>query len=100
MSNDTAIRTRIDRILPAGQDLMIQLGKASWENSTTGTAEAASRTAAIGKELRGYFSSPEVFAEIRRFREAGGAADPVLNRQLELLYRSYLSNQILSLIHI
>lgn len=94
MSNDTAIRTRIDRILPAGQDLMIQLGKASWENSTTGTAEAASRTAAIGKELRGYFSSPEVFAEIRRFREAGGAADPVLNRQLELLYRSYLSNQI------
>lgn len=50
----------------------------------SGLPEAAQRVAALTRELRSYHADPEVFAALRRFKQAGGAADPVVNRQLAL----------------
>ncbi|MFZ5826989.1 MAG: M2 family metallopeptidase [Bacillota bacterium] len=94
MSRDGAIQQVIDRILPRAQELMIQMSYASWEQNTAGTAEAAQKAAQIGRELKSYFADPTVFAELKLLKEAGGAEDPRLNRQLAQLYRSYLANQI------
>lgn len=94
MSHDQTVRALIDRILPTGKELQIKVSYAFWDQNTTGRPEDAQRAAALGKELRSYYSDPGVFAELKRFVDAGGAQDPVLNRQLDLLYRSYLANQI------
>lgn len=94
MERDAAIRQLIDRVFPPARELMVQLGYASWEHNTTGRSEAAERASALGKELKRYYSDARVFAELKALREAGGAADPVLNRQLEQVYRAYLANQI------
>jgi peptidyl-dipeptidase A len=96
MSRDTAVRSLIDRILPRARELMIQMAHASWDQNTTGSPEAAQRAATVSRELKTYFADAAVFAELKALREQGGAEDPVLHRQLEQLYRSYLANQISS----
>jgi peptidyl-dipeptidase A len=94
MPNDAAIRALIDQVLPGARDLMIRLGRASWDHNSTGQSKAAEAASDLGKDLRRYFTDAGTYAALKRFREQGGADDPVLNRQLEQLYRSYLANQI------
>ncbi len=94
MSQDAAIRQLTLRILPTIQELMTAVGYASWEQNTTGSPEAAKKSAALSLQLRTYTSDPQVFAELKSLKESGGAADPALNRQLQQLYRMYLANQV------
>jgi len=94
MSQDSAVRQLIDRILPRAQELMIQSAHASWTRETNATPENAAAAAQISRELRTYYSDPAVYAELKALQDAGGAADPVLNRQLQQLVRTYRANQI------
>ncbi len=94
MSQDSAVRQLIDRILPRAQELMIQSAHASWVRETNATSENAVAAAQISRELRTYYSDPAIYAELKALKDAGGASDPVLNRQLEQLFRSHRANQI------
>lgn len=94
MQNDPAIRQLIDRLLPETCDLMTRESLASWERDTTGSPAAAQQAAAMGQKLRAHFADPEVFAALRELKGQGGAADPVLNREMEQLYLEYLTNQL------
>lgn len=94
MRNDEAIQQLIDRVLPAVQDLSIRESLAGWKRDITGDPAAAAKAAQLAQRLWTLYADPAVFAELRRFREAGGASDPVLNRQLDELYWSYLANQL------
>ncbi len=66
---------------------------ASWEASTTGTDEAYSRKKAAEEALLRLHSDPEVFARLKALKEQGGVHDPVLARQLDVMYRTYLPAQ-------
>lgn len=94
MANDEAIQQLIDQVLPAIRDLSIRESLAGWERDITGDPAAAAKAAELAQRLWTLYADPAVFARLRQFREAGGAKDPVLNRQLEQLYWDCLEHQL------
>lgn len=94
MQTDEAIQRLIDRVLPAIRDLSIQQSLAGWERDITGDPAAAAKAAEFAQKLWTLYADGAVFAELKQFREAGGSKDPVLNRQLDQLYWTYLAHQL------
>ncbi|HQG46458.1 MAG TPA: M2 family metallopeptidase, partial [bacterium] len=67
---------------------------AYWEAATSGKAKAYDRYAELELQKRQIYSNPEEFAFVKKMKEQGGLNDPVLAREIELLYLSYLPNQM------
>jgi peptidyl-dipeptidase A len=67
---------------------------ASWDANVSGKAEdyAASEKASFAYAK--LFTDSTAFAELNEIKESGALKDPILVRQLELLYNSYLGGQI------
>ncbi len=70
------------------------LNIASWNASATGEKQYYDEQAALEIELRTIYSSNEDFEKLKKWKERGTISDPLLKRQLILLYNSYLPNQI------
>jgi len=92
--NTRAARRFIDehvaRIAPVAQAANL----AYWEAATSGEAKAYDRYAELELQKRRIYSNPEEYAFIKKMKEQGGLKDPVLAREIELLYLSYLPNQM------
>lgn len=82
------------RVEPEIRRLETAVGEAYWEATTTGRKEAEERYARLKEELLRLFSNREDFAALQRWKESGAVADPLLARQLTLLHKEYLANQI------
>ncbi len=67
---------------------------ASWEANINGTDEAWARSEKATIEYVSFFVDPVAFAGLKEMKESGMLKDPLLARQLELLYNSYLQGQI------
>ena len=67
---------------------------ASWEANINGTDEAWARSEKATIEYVSFFVDPVAFAGLKEMKESGMVKDPLLARQLELLYNSYLQGQI------
>lgn len=65
-----------------------------WEACLTGEDEAYNRYAQLTLEMRKIHSDRDAFAQLKRLRDSGRVKDPLLSRQLTLLYNSFLANQI------
>ena len=91
---ETAARefvTRLeDQIVPAYR----RMAETSWESACTGTREAERAAAEAETAVRRIFSSREAMAEVRRYRDSGSVSDPLLAREFDLLYLSFLGNQV------
>lgn len=87
------IRTFIDERVAALQKMITESNQAYWDFTTTGSPEMQAKLAAIREELARFLSSREDFARICKYRNAE-MADPLMARELDVLYRSYLSNQL------
>ena len=70
-----------------------EAGLASWEANITGTDEAWARNEKASIGYVNYFTDRAVFAELKELKESGMVKDPILARQLEILYNQYLSGQ-------
>ncbi|MBN1816814.1 MAG: M2 family metallopeptidase [Sedimentisphaerales bacterium] len=79
-------------------DTIRPLDKASalawWEAATTGKPEAYRKAAETQLEINTILSDKKQFIFLKESRESGQVKDPSLARQLDLLYRAYLANQI------
>ncbi|HEX9638182.1 MAG TPA: M2 family metallopeptidase [Acidobacteriota bacterium] len=64
-----------------------------WEHATTGTKEAEQRSAELSGRYRKLHADPAVFERLSRWRSAAVAQQPLLARQLEVVYLNYLGNQ-------
>ncbi len=67
---------------------------ASWEANINGTDEAWARSEKATIDYVSFFVDPVAFAGLKEMKESGMVKDPLLARQLELLYNSYLQGQI------
>jgi len=67
---------------------------ASWNANITGTAEDYSKSEKASFEYARIFTDSVAFKELKTIKESQAMKDPVLIRQLELLYNSYLGGQV------
>ncbi|MBK7212499.1 MAG: M2 family metallopeptidase [Bacteroidales bacterium] len=76
------------------QPLMKESGLAYWNASLSGKAEDWKKSEDLNIELTRIFSNKEDFAVLKKIKESNSINDELLKRQLEVLYNSYLSNQV------
>jgi peptidyl-dipeptidase A len=84
----------IDNHVNKVRPLAIQCNLAEWEAATTGSDQAYARAAELRLQIRQIYSDANEFAYLKQARNSAQIKDPLLARQLELLYNSYLENQI------
>ena len=83
----------IDRTVAAYAPLVRASSEAYWEGTTTGSSAAFDRYAEVNKKIAELFSDSRTFGELHRIKESGSVTDPLLRRQLEELYNSFLARQ-------
>ncbi|MBN1125334.1 MAG: M2 family metallopeptidase [Sedimentisphaerales bacterium] len=84
----------IEQYLKTIRPLDKALALAWWEAATTGESQAYKRSAEIQLQINNLLSNKNEFVFLKESRESGQVKDPLLARQLDGLYRSYLRNQI------
>jgi peptidyl-dipeptidase A len=67
---------------------------AYWNAATSGKSEDYDKVSTLTLELRQVYSDPCDFAFLKEAEESGEVKDPLLARQLDVLYYAYLENQI------
>ena len=60
-----------------------------WEASTTGDEAAFERRKQFQNQLVELYSNKEVFAKLRPLKATNQVKDPVLNRELDVMYRTH-----------
>ena len=83
----------IDRTVAAYAPLVRASSEAYWEGTTTGSPAAFDRYADINKKIAELFSDSRTFEELHRIKESGSVTEPLLRRQLDELYNSFLARQ-------
>jgi len=84
------ITEHVEKIKPLAKEQSL----ASWDAATTGKSEAYERASQTTLKIRQVYSDPQEFELLKGFKESGQVKDALLTRQLDVLYRSYLGNQI------
>lgn len=67
---------------------------ANWEANVNGTDEAWALNEKASIAYISFFTDKEAFAELKELKESELVKDPLLARQLELIYNMYLQGQI------
>ena len=67
---------------------------ASWNASITGTDADWAKSEKASFEYAKVFTNKTAFAELSEIKESGAVREPLLARQAELLYNSYLGGQV------
>jgi len=84
------IKQHLQRVEP----LMKELNLSYWNATASGKKADYDRYAKLQLQLKKIYSNREEFAQLKGFKESGKVRDPLLARQLTLLYNKYLENQI------
>jgi peptidyl-dipeptidase A len=84
------ITSHVEKIKP----LEKQGNLAWWEAAVTGDPKAYDRSSEVTLQIRRVYSDPKDFAFLKETKQSGPVQDPLLARQLTVLYNAYLSNQI------
>jgi peptidyl-dipeptidase A len=97
-SKQEKMETRMRDFISSYEEEAIPLYKesalASWDANITGTAEAWARNEKASVAYISYYTDKEAFAGLKELKESGMVKDPILARQLDLLYNMYLGGQI------
>jgi peptidyl-dipeptidase A len=67
---------------------------ADWEANITGTDEAWAHREKASIEFISFYTDKDAFTELNELKESGMVKDPLLARQLDILYNQYLQGQI------
>lgn len=66
---------------------------AMWNGSISGNEEDFAKSAQAQEKVTAYLSDKEIFSQLKSFKESGKIKDPVLARQLDVVYNQFLANQ-------
>ncbi len=94
MAREAELTGFIDTLVAELEPLHRRYNEAIWLASVTGETRYEQEGARLDAEIRMIFARPEPFAWLRGVREAGGVGDPLLRRQLDLLYNDFRAHQI------
>jgi peptidyl-dipeptidase A len=81
---------RVGQIEPLAKEANL----AYWRASTTGQPQAFEEYSRLNLKLKKLYSDADDFAFLSKLKNEGGIRDPLLSRQLTLLYNTYLENQM------
>lgn len=84
------LKTYEARVMPLSRDAAL----ASFQASISGKDEDYQRSSALQIQLNKASADPGEFVALKRFRKNGRIREPLLKRQLDIIYDSYLENQI------
>jgi peptidyl-dipeptidase A len=84
------ITAHVEKIKP----LEKQANLAWWDAAVTGEPKAYDRSSEMQLQIRRVYSDPKDFAFLKEVKQSGQVKDPLLARQLTVLYNAYLANQI------
>jgi peptidyl-dipeptidase A len=71
-----------------------EMSLASWNANITGTNEDWAKSERASFEYARIFTDSKNFAELKEIKEGGKVKEPILSRQLDLLYNSFLGGQV------
>jgi len=89
-----ALADFIDRLVVDLEPLHRQYNEAIWLASVTGESRYEQEGARLDAKIRLMFARPEPCAQLMAWRDAGGVPDPLLQRQLGLLFNDFRAHQI------
>ena len=89
--NFSAIR---DAYLTKYKPLWMESAAAWWEANISGADAAYARKTAAERALVDLHSDRELFARLKALKEQGQVTDPVLRRELDVMYRTFLPGQV------
>lgn len=84
------ITSHVEKVKPMSK----QANLASWDAAISGKEEDYDKAGKLTLQIRQVYSNPQEFAYLKEAKESGQVKDAILARQLELLYNTYLENQI------
>ncbi|MBN1361047.1 MAG: M2 family metallopeptidase [Sedimentisphaerales bacterium] len=93
-AKEAQLQTFIDKHLETVKPLAKQAALASWDAAVTGDPNAYDRSSELTLQIRNVYRDPNEFAYLKELKQSGGIDDPLLVRQLDVLYNAYLANQI------
>ncbi|MBW2454504.1 MAG: M2 family metallopeptidase, partial [Deltaproteobacteria bacterium] len=76
------------------QPLVVAAHRAWWEASTTGTDEAFARQTEAEDAVDRFLADSKRFEQVKAYRDDATVTDPMVKRQLEVLYREMLGKQV------
>ncbi len=84
----------LERFVAEMRPLELKRNEASWLANTTGESRYEEESARLDSEMRLVLARRESYALLTRLRERGPLADPLLDRQLELLHNDHRARQL------
>jgi len=78
------------KVIPLSKEVAL----ASFQSSISGKDEDFNRSSSLQIQLNKITADPGGFAQLKAFKLAGQIREPLLKRQLDIIYDSYLKNQI------
>jgi peptidyl-dipeptidase A len=92
------METRLKKFIAGYEQLVIPLYRemalTSWNANITGKDEDLAISERASFEFSRVYTDVSAFNELKMIKESGSVKDPLLIRQLELLYDAYLGNQV------
>jgi len=84
------VTAHVQKIKPMDKETNL----ASWKAANTGKPEDYDKVSELTLKIRKVYSDPNEYVFLKDIKDSGQVKNPLLARQLEVLYYSYLSNQI------
>jgi peptidyl-dipeptidase A len=86
----TFIKTHLDQVKP----LLAERNLTYWKATASGEKEEYDRYAELDLEIKTIYSDADAFARLKDWKDSEVITNPLLARQLAVLYNEYLRNQI------
>lgn len=97
-SKQEKMETRLRNFISAYEENAIPLYRemslASWDANISGSDEAWKKSEKASFNYLRIFTDPEGYKELKEIKDAGAVKDPILARELELMYNSFLGGQV------
>ncbi|MCK9617239.1 MAG: M2 family metallopeptidase [Lentimicrobiaceae bacterium] len=78
------------KIIPLSKEASL----AYWNASISGKDEDYKKAEDLNIQLTNIYANKEDFAKLKEIKDANAISDPLMKRQLDVLYNAYLSNQV------
>jgi peptidyl-dipeptidase A len=93
-TEEQKLQTFIDNHVKIVEPKFKALNIANWQASATGEKKYYDEQSVLQLEVRNIYSNKEEFAQVKYWMESGAIKEPLLHRQLVVLYNNYLPNQL------
>jgi len=91
--NEMKLNTLIDNIEQISAPVSAKAEAAYWRGATTGNPEDFKLNAESNMELASIFSDKNTFEQLKKYKDGRSIKNPLLKRQLTVLYNAYLEGQ-------